>query len=51
VTRGRKLVALVGTRKAVAIAVKRAEVGKRITTLKRRLVEEAGGNTAQPGLR
>ena len=33
VIRARKLVVLVGTRKAIAIAVKRVEAGKRITTL------------------
>ncbi len=37
-TRGRKLVVLVGTRKALAIAVKRVENRERITTLKERLV-------------
>jgi exodeoxyribonuclease V alpha subunit len=39
VTRGKKLVVLVGTRKAVALAVKRTESQKRITTLRARLVE------------
>ncbi len=42
VTRGRKLVVLVGTRKALAIAVKRTESQQRVTTLRRRLVELAG---------
>jgi exodeoxyribonuclease V alpha subunit len=36
-TRGRRLVILVGTRKALAIAVKRVESRERITTLKERL--------------
>ena len=40
VTRGKKLVILVGTKKAISIAVKRAEAGRRITTLRQRLVEE-----------
>ena len=38
VTRGKKLVVLVGTKKAIAIAVKKMESSKRITTLKERLV-------------
>jgi exodeoxyribonuclease V alpha subunit len=42
VTRGKKLVILVGTKKAIGIAVKRTEASKRITTLRQRLVEEAG---------
>src|SRR5271163_114743 len=42
VTRGKKLVILVGTKKAIAIAVKKTEASKRITTLRERLVEEAG---------
>jgi exodeoxyribonuclease V alpha subunit len=41
VTRGKRLVILVGTKKAIAIAVKRVESSKRITTLKQRLVEAA----------
>jgi exodeoxyribonuclease V alpha subunit len=41
-TRGKKLVVLVGTRKAVAMAVKRTESQRRVTTLKKRLVEQAG---------
>lgn len=45
VTRGKKLVILVGTKKAIAIAVKRVESSKRITTLKQRLVEVAGGRS------
>ena len=40
VTRGKKLVVLVGTKKAVAMAVKRTESQKRITTLKQRLVDQ-----------
>jgi hypothetical protein len=42
VTRGKKLVILVGTKKAIAIAVKRVESSKRITTLKQRLMVAAG---------
>jgi exodeoxyribonuclease V alpha subunit len=41
VTRGKKLVILVGTKKAVAIAVKRVGSSQRITTLKQRLLEQA----------
>ena len=41
VTRGRKLVVLVGTQKALAIAVKRTESQQRVTTLRPRLVEQA----------
>ncbi len=37
VTRGRKLVVLVGQRKALAVAVKRAGSGKRLTNLRHRL--------------
>jgi len=37
ITRSRKLVVLVGTEKAVAIAVKRASTSRRITTLRQRL--------------
>jgi exodeoxyribonuclease V alpha subunit len=47
VTRGKKLVILVGTKKAVAIAVKRMESGKRITTLKQRLIERAAATTSR----
>ena len=41
VTRARKLVVLVGTKRAIALAVKRMDAGKRITTLRQRLVETA----------
>jgi hypothetical protein len=41
-SREKKLVILVGTKKAIAIAVKRVESSKRITTLKQRLVQAAG---------
>ena len=37
ITRARKLVVLVGTQKAVAIAIKRVDSGKRVTLLKERL--------------
>ena len=41
ITRGKRLVVLVGTLKAVAIAVKRAESGQRFTALRERLCETA----------
>ena len=41
ITRGKKLVVLVGTKRAVAMAVRRTESHKRITTLKQRLVGQA----------
>jgi len=45
-TRGRQLVVLVGTPKAIAIAVRTVEAGRRITTLAERLVAAlAGFNT------
>jgi exodeoxyribonuclease V alpha subunit len=37
ITRGKKLVVLVGTKKAVAMAAKRLDVNKRVTTLRERL--------------
>jgi len=37
ITRGRKLVIVVGSRKALAIAVKRTQSHERITTLRERL--------------
>ena len=40
-TWGKKLVVLVGTRRAVAMAVKRTDLNRRITTLKEQLVEAA----------
>ena len=39
ITRGKKLVVVVGTEKAVALAVRNAEAGRRNTTLRRRLRE------------
>ena len=42
ITRGRKLVVLVGTRKALAMAVKRVDSRRRVTSLRERLVERAG---------
>ncbi len=42
ITRGKKLVVLVGTEKAVALAVRNAEAGRRNTTLRRRLHEAFG---------
>jgi len=37
VTRGKKLVVLVGTKKALGMAIRRAETGQRYTALKGRL--------------
>ena len=48
VTRGRKQVVPVGTRKAVAIAVKKFQARRRVTTLAERLVAEAGRTPAEP---
>jgi exodeoxyribonuclease V alpha subunit len=42
-TRGKKLVVMVGTKKAVAMAVKRYEADKRVTTLRERLASAAAG--------
>src|SRR5882757_9244460 len=42
ITRGKKLVVLVGTKKALAMAVRRQETKFRYTTLQRRLREEFG---------
>ena len=39
-TRGKRLVIVVGTRKALAVAVKRVEAGRRITTLRKRIVDQ-----------
>jgi len=44
VSRGRKLVVLVGTKKALHIAVNRIESSKRVTSLKARLIYEARKN-------
>jgi len=46
VTRARKLVVLVGTKSALAIAVDRVSSRRRITSLKERLVAAAGGSGA-----
>jgi exodeoxyribonuclease V alpha subunit len=48
ITRARRLVVLVGSQQAIAMAVKRTGSTQRITTLKERLVERAGGREA-PG--
>src|SRR5438128_10293187 len=40
ITRGKQLVVLVGSRKALETAVQRADTGKRYTALRRRLQEE-----------
>ncbi|MDD2316497.1 MAG: ATP-binding domain-containing protein, partial [Desulfobacterales bacterium] len=42
VTRGKKLVVIVGSRRALAIAVNRIDSGRRITTLRQRLCEANG---------
>jgi exodeoxyribonuclease V alpha subunit len=39
VTRGKKLVILVGTKKALGMAVKRRDTGQRYTALRKRLQE------------
>ena len=41
-TRGKKLVVIVGTEKAVGLAVRNAEAGRRNTTLRKRLREAFG---------
>ena len=43
ITRGRKLVVLVGTRRAVTMAVKRMAARRRVTTLAERMKQAAGG--------
>ena len=49
VTRGKKLVVLVGTKKALGIAGHRADTGQRYTALRRRLV--VAGPTIEEVLR
>jgi exodeoxyribonuclease V alpha subunit len=39
VTRGKKLVVLVGSKKALGMAVRRVDTGQRYTTLRKRLQE------------
>ena len=47
VTRGKKLVVLVGTKKALGMAVRRADIRQRFTALRRRLqAEERSGQNA-----
>jgi exodeoxyribonuclease V alpha subunit len=41
VTRGKKLVVLVGTKKALGMAVRRADTGQRFSALSRRLRESS----------
>ncbi|MHB1035656.1 MAG: SF1B family DNA helicase RecD2 [Pirellulales bacterium] len=43
VTRGKKLVVLIGTKKALAMAVRRQDTARRYTALRMRLVEGMGG--------
>lgn len=45
VTRGKRLVAIVGSRKALEMAVQRHEVGRRYSALRRRLEEERERNS------
>jgi exodeoxyribonuclease V alpha subunit len=47
ITRGRKLVVLVGTRKAVAMAVKRTDSNRRVTSLKKRLEDAASSRISE----
>lgn len=42
ITRGKKLVVLVGTKKALGLAVRRQDTGQRFTALRRRLQEALG---------
>ena len=48
ITRGKRLVVLVGTEKAVALAVRNAEAGRRNTTLRRRLRAAFGLDRGSP---
>jgi exodeoxyribonuclease V alpha subunit len=50
VTRGRKLVVLVGTKKAIAMAVKRVNSRRRITTLRERLMESSDARRQGDGM-
>ena len=47
-SRGKRLVVLVGTKKAVAMAVKRQDVVRRVTTLRERLRADAGVPDRRP---
>ena len=47
VTRGKKLVVLVGTKKALAMAVRRVDTGQRYTALRNRLRDGASGNAVK----
>ena len=49
ITRGKKLVVLVGSEKAVGLAVRNAEAGRRNTTLRRRLRAAFGAGTTSAG--
>ena len=49
-TRGKKLVVLVGTKKAVAMAVKRTEAQRRVTTLRQRLASSSGREVGPAGM-
>jgi exodeoxyribonuclease V alpha subunit len=44
ITRGRRLVVLVGTPKAVAIATKQADAAKRYSALRQRLQKQTGSS-------
>lgn len=51
ITRSRKLVVLVGTSKAIALAVRRAQSRRRVTTLRERLAQASGRNPGGGGSR
>jgi exodeoxyribonuclease V alpha subunit len=44
ITRGKQLVVLVGSRKALSLAVQRQDTARRYTALSRRLQEDANGS-------
>jgi len=48
VTRARKLVVLVGTQKALAMAVRNVDARRRVTLLKQRLQAACGGSASAP---
>jgi exodeoxyribonuclease V alpha subunit len=51
ITRGRKLVVMVGTKKALAIGINNDKMQKRYTYLKHRLRQEGNGQTSSPKLK
>jgi exodeoxyribonuclease V alpha subunit len=48
ITRGKKLVVLVGTRKALATAVQRQDTSRRYTALRKRLQDEKTNPISRP---